>query len=91
MVALRVETKPDYSDTLTTAKRVNTGSYRFVRLRKGRFMGLKIRCPKGRAGATPALGTTRGASFRRHATLTVNIFKTWTNCLPTAVARVSLH
>src|SRR6185369_4199476 len=26
--------------------------------RNGRRCGLKIRCPKGRAGSTPALGTT---------------------------------
>jgi len=42
---------------LTTARRVNTGLYRFVRLGKGAVTGLKIRCPKGRAGSTPALGT----------------------------------
>ena len=35
----------------------NTGSYRFVRLGNGPITGLKIRCPKGRAGSTPALGT----------------------------------
>ena len=43
---------------MTTARPVNTGSYRFVRLGDADFKGLKIRCPKGRAGSTPALGTT---------------------------------
>jgi hypothetical protein len=33
-----------------TARRVNTGLYRFVRLGNGPITGLKIRCPKGRAG-----------------------------------------
>ena len=42
---------------LTTARRVNTGLSRFVRLGNGLITGLKIRCPKGRAGSTPALGT----------------------------------
>ena len=50
--------KPRRSDTLTTARRVDTGSYRFVRLGSNAITGLKIRCPKGRAGSTPALGTT---------------------------------
>ena len=44
------------SDTLTTARRVNTGSYRFVRPGDAPCNVLKIRCPKGRAGSTPALG-----------------------------------
>ena len=57
MVAGRVEYDASRSDTLTTAKRENTGSYRFVGLGKGAITGLKIRCPKGRAGSTPALGT----------------------------------
>jgi hypothetical protein len=42
---------------LPTARPVNTGSYRFVRLGDADSNGLKIRCPKGRAGSTPALGT----------------------------------
>ena len=37
--------------------RVNTGLYRFVRLGMARSQDLKSRCPKGRAGSTPALGT----------------------------------
>ena len=41
-----------------SAKRVNTGLYRLVRLVSTANTGLKIRCPKGRAGSTPALGTT---------------------------------
>ena len=57
MVAERVEYETRRSDTLTTATRVNTGSYRFVRLSNAGFSGLKIRCPQGRAGSTPALGT----------------------------------
>jgi hypothetical protein len=36
---------------LTTARRVKTGLYRFVRLGWATFAGLKIRCPKGRAGS----------------------------------------
>ena len=45
------------SDTLTTARCVNTGLYRLVRLGNAASMGLKIRFPQGRAGSTPALGT----------------------------------
>ena len=44
---------------MTTARRVNTGFYLLVRLGNGPITGLKIRCPKGRAGSTPALGTTQ--------------------------------
>jgi len=48
---------------LTTARRVNTGLYRFVRLGNGPITGLKIRCPKGRAGFDSALGTTANLQF----------------------------
>jgi len=58
MVAVYVDTKPAERDTLMTARRVNTGLYRFVRLGWATFTGLRIRCPKGRGGSTPALGTT---------------------------------
>ena len=44
------------SMTLTAASPVNIGSSRFIRSGKMPSNGLKIRCPKGRAGSTPALG-----------------------------------
>ena len=37
---------------LTTARRVNTGLSRFVRLGNGLITGLKIRCPKRAAGTS---------------------------------------
>ncbi len=43
--------------TLTAASPVNIDSSRFIRSGKMPSTGLKIRCPKGRAGSTPALGT----------------------------------
>ena len=45
------------SDSLTTARPVNTGSYRFVRLGDAHSNGLKIRWPQGREGSNPSLGT----------------------------------
>jgi hypothetical protein len=57
MVAGRIHTKPAEAIPLTIARRVSTGLYRLVRLGNTSFTGLKIRCPKGRAGSTPALGT----------------------------------
>ena len=51
MVAGRVDTVTSRSNTLTTARRLNTGSYTLVRLSKSAVTGLKIRCPKGRAGS----------------------------------------
>jgi hypothetical protein len=44
--------------TLTAPSPVNIGSSRFVRSGKMPSTRLKIRCPKGRAGSTPALGTS---------------------------------
>src|SRR2546422_9629823 len=41
------------SDPLTTARRVNTGSYRFVRLRGTLSNVLKIRCPLTKSGSLP--------------------------------------
>src|SRR5262245_12852381 len=35
-------------------------------LRNGRRCGLKIRCPKGRAGSTPALGTTLNLRYYKN-------------------------
>jgi hypothetical protein len=37
---------------------MNTAWYRVVACSRMALKGLKIRCPKGRAGSTPALGTT---------------------------------
>jgi hypothetical protein len=51
------------SDTLTTARRVNIGSYRFVRLGDTDFNGLKIRCPRA-ALITRALCDYQDSVFR---------------------------
>jgi len=42
---------------LTTETSINTAWYHVVEVGESAVKGLKIRCPKGRAGSTPALGT----------------------------------
>ena len=69
-VSLRLVSYPRLATTLVGEVRIllfsGNGKTWYIRLtdnmpgwRNGRRCGLKIRCPKGRAGSTPALGTTR--------------------------------
>jgi hypothetical protein len=57
---------------LTAETSINTAWYRVVAGSQIAVKGLKIRCPKGRAGSTPALGTNHFNNLQ------LIIFRLWT-------------